>query len=110
MLYYCSLPDRLADQIKRLDRRRNNPFHQSMLPPSGPSTLRHKLWQDVLDAAGPLEVGPACACFLRAWTAMGVERMTIAGRLDSSDLANARPNIRPFLQLIKIEPHFFAQP
>jgi hypothetical protein len=43
--------------------------------------------QDVLNAAGPLELGPACACFLRAWIAMGVERMTIAGRLGPSDFS-----------------------
>ena len=109
MLYYCSLPDRLTYQIKRLDRRRNNPFHENMLPSSSPSTLRHKLWQDVLDAAGPLEVGPACACFLRAWIAMGVERMTIAGRLGPSDLANARANIRAFVQLMKSEAVFLGQ-
>ena len=80
-----------------------------MLPSSSPSILRHKLWRDVLDAAGPLEVGPACACFLRAWIAMGVERMTIAGRLGPSDLANARANIRAFVQLMKSEAVFLGQ-
>ena len=81
-----------------------------MLPPTSPSTLQHRLWQDVLDEAGPLEVGPACASFLRAWIAMGVERMTISGRLGPSDLANARANIRAFVQLMKSEAVFLGQP
>ena len=41
---------------------------------------------------------------------MGVERMTIAGRLGPSDLANARANIRAFVQLMKSEAVFLGQP
>jgi hypothetical protein len=81
-----------------------------MLSLSSSGTLRHKLWQEVLDAASPLEVGPACACFLRAWIAMGVERMMIASRTGPADLADARANIRAFVQLMKSETVFLGQP
>src|SRR5258708_40167976 len=74
-----------------------------MLSLSSPSTLRHKLWQEVLDAARPLEVGPACAPFLRAWIAMGVQRMMITRRKGPSDLASARAKIRAVVQLMKSE-------
>src|SRR5260370_34837340 len=81
-----------------------------MLSLSSPSTLRHKLWQEVLDAARPLEVGPACAPFLRAWIAMGVQRMMITSRTGPSDLASARANIRAFVQPMKREAVFLGQP
>jgi hypothetical protein len=72
--------------------------------------MRQDLWQTVLDTVGPLELGSTCASFLRAWIAVGVERMTTAGRLRPSDLAIARANIQAFVQLMKSEAVFLGRP
>jgi hypothetical protein len=53
---------------------------------------------------------PGCAHFLRAWIAMGVERMSMTDRLAPSDLGLARANIRAFVELMKSESVFLGQP
>lgn len=62
-----------------------------------------ELWQNALEAVGPLDIHPNTAHFLQAWIAMGVERMRITGRVLPHDLAIARANIRTFIHLMKTE-------
>jgi hypothetical protein len=82
----------------------------SMLSDRNSVTLRQTLWQSALEAATPLEFQPGCAHFLRAWIAMGVERMEITGRLAPQDLAIARANIRTFIHLMKNEAVVLGRP
>jgi hypothetical protein len=70
--------------------------------------LRQALWQSALVAAAPMEFDPACAHFLRAWIATGVERMELTRRLTQHDLAIARANIRTFIHLMKNEAVFLG--
>jgi hypothetical protein len=67
------------------------------------SAYQYDLWQTALETIGALEMGPAAAHFLRAWIAMGVERMQIAGCLSPADLAIANGNIKTFIELMKTE-------
>ena len=80
-----------------------------MLPHLNNVSLRQVLWQSAHEAAAPLEMDPACARFLRAWIAMGVERMETTGRTTPPDLAIARTNVKAFVQLMKSEAVFLGQ-
>jgi hypothetical protein len=80
----------------------------NMLPHLNGNALRRELWQNALDMAAPLEFDPACAHFLRAWIAMGVERMELTRRVTPHDLAIARANIRTFIHLMKNEAVFLG--
>jgi hypothetical protein len=79
-----------------------------MLPNINAKAFRQELWQNAVDTAAPLGFDPACARFLHAWIAMGVERMAITARLTPPDLAMARANIRAFVQLMKSEAVFLG--
>jgi hypothetical protein len=72
--------------------------------------LEHKLWQTALDAAGKVEIGPVCASSLRAWIAIGIQRMERQGRLAAEDLALAHANLRKFVDLLKREAVFLGKP
>ena len=73
-----------------------------------PGALEDKFWQTVVEAATPFEIDPRCACLLRAWNAIGVERMKLDGRLSPEDLATAGNNLKGFIQLMKSEGVFIG--
>jgi hypothetical protein len=81
-----------------------------MLSDLNATTLQRELWRSALDTAAPLEFEPACTHFLRAWIAMGVERMIMSNRRAPQDLAVAHGNIRAFVQLMKSEAVFLGRP
>jgi hypothetical protein len=70
--------------------------------------LEDKLWQTVVEASSPFEIDPRCASLLRAWNAIGIERMKLEGRLSSEDLAIAGKNLKGFIQLMKSEGVFIG--
>jgi hypothetical protein len=74
------------------------------------STLEDDLWQTALKTAGPIDISPACAESLRAWIAIGVQRMERQHRLAPADLAMAHSNLRKFLDLLKKEAVFLDNP
>jgi hypothetical protein len=80
-----------------------------MLSTSNERTLQGELWRSVMETVGPQEIQPDCANCLRAWIAIGVERMEMEGRLTSEDLAIAHANLRNFIRLAKIETVFLTQ-
>jgi|SRR5262249_14545195 len=73
-------------------------------------TLQETLWQSVLECAQQMEISPACAESLRAWIAVGVQRMERQRRLAPEDLATARSNLVKLLDLLKKEAVFLGNP
>jgi hypothetical protein len=73
-------------------------------------TLEDALWQTVLETVDPLEIEPACALSLRAWIAIGVQRMERQFRLASEDVTIAHANLRNFIDLMKREAVFLGRP
>jgi hypothetical protein len=68
--------------------------------------MEESLWQTALDAAGDVEIMPICATSLRAWIAIGIQRMERQGRLAPADLGLAQTNLRKFMDLLKREAVF----
>ena len=73
-------------------------------------TLEDELWQTVLEAAGSLEIDQACALTLRAWIAIGVQRMERQRRLAPEDITIAHTNLRKLIDLMKREAVFLGKP
>jgi hypothetical protein len=67
------------------------------------ATLDTQLWQTVVDSLGALRIDPTCQLFLQAWISNGVERMRSENRTDSKDVADAKENLRTFVDLMKQE-------
>jgi hypothetical protein len=78
--------------VKRLDR----------------EALGDKLWNTVVQAARQFAIGPHCVRSLRAWNAMGIERMELEDRSSPEDLAIAENNLKRFVQLMKREGVFIG--
>jgi hypothetical protein len=75
-----------------------------------PGALEGTLWQTSLDAAGEVEIRPVCATSLRAWIAIGVQRMERQRRLAPEDISLAQINLRKFMELLKREAVFLGKP
>ncbi|MBV8377777.1 MAG: hypothetical protein JO279_12320 [Verrucomicrobia bacterium] len=73
-----------------------------------PGKVSEELWQAVIEAARPSELGPRCARFLRAWNRLAAERMETEDRLTPEDLSTAKKNLRLFIQLMKTEAVFLG--
>jgi hypothetical protein len=72
--------------------------------------LEGELLQTALDAAGTLEIDRACELSLRAWIAIGVQRMERQIRLASEDVTVAHANLEKFVELMKREAVFLGRP
>lgn len=72
-------------------------------------TPQHELWKTARQAASPMDIGPRSTRLLRAWIAMGVERMETEGRLSPENLAIAESNLKHFIQLMKTESVFLGR-
>ena len=70
--------------------------------------LRDKLWNTAVQAARPFNIGPRCVRSLRAWNAMGIERMKLEHRSSPEDLAIAENNIKRLVRLMKREGIFIG--
>ena len=67
------------------------------------SACRHDLWLTAVEAMGKIDMGPVARRFVRAWVAMGVERMQMTDCLSPAYLAIARANLETFIHLMKTE-------
>jgi hypothetical protein len=72
--------------------------------------MEDALWQTAVESVAPLEMHPACALSLRAWIAIGVQRMERQRRWAPEDLAIAQSNLRYFIKLMKREAVFLGKP
>jgi hypothetical protein len=61
------------------------------------SACRHDLWLTTAEAIGKIDMGPVARRFVRAWVAMGVERMQMTDCLSFAYLAIARANLETFI-------------
>ena len=67
------------------------------------ATLDEQLWQTVIDSAGALKIDASCQLFLQAWIANGIERMVSENRTDAKDVAEAKENLKTFVEQMKQE-------
>src|SRR5438067_1598749 len=72
--------------------------------------LEDVLWQTALENVGTTEMEATCARSLRAWIAVGVQRMERQRRLAPEDIANARANLAKLIDLMKREAVFLGRP
>jgi hypothetical protein len=70
--------------------------------------MEDRLWQVAVEAAIPFEFDPRGAHSVRAWIAIGTERMKLEGRLSAGDFVTAETNLRGFVQLMKSEGIFIG--
>jgi hypothetical protein len=74
-----------------------------------PRPLEEALWQTALEALGSAELQRTCALSLRAWIAVGVQRMERQRRWTPEDLTLAHVNLRKFVNLMKREAVFLGK-
>jgi hypothetical protein len=72
--------------------------------------LEGALWQTALETIGTTEIESACALSLRAWIAIGVQRMERQRRLAPEDVAKAQANLAKLVDLMKREAVFLGKP
>lgn len=72
--------------------------------------LEDELLQTALQAVGTGEIERACELSLRAWIAIGVQRMERQNRLASEDVAIAHANLGKFVEFMKREAVFLGRP
>jgi hypothetical protein len=70
--------------------------------------IEDKLWQTAVEAAIPFEFDPRGAHSVKAWIAIGAERMKLEGRSSPGDFVTAETNLRGFVQLMKSEAIFIG--
>jgi hypothetical protein len=70
--------------------------------------IEDKLWQTAVEAAIPFEFDQRGAHSLRAWNAIGAERMKLEGRMSPEDFVIVETNLRGFVQLMKSEGIFIG--
>ena len=75
-----------------------------------PRGLEDALWKTILEAAGPVEIRPACERSLRGWITIGVQRMERQRRVAPEDLAIAHASMRKFVDILKKEAVFLGKP
>jgi hypothetical protein len=75
-----------------------------------PKALEDALWQTALEAVRPLEIERACALSLRAWIAIGVQRMERQRRWTPADIGIAQASLRKLIKLMKREAVFLGKP
>ena len=75
-----------------------------------PRGLEDALWKTVLEAAGPVEIRPACERSLRGWITIGAQRMERQRRLTPEDLAIAHASMSNFVDILKKEAVFLGKP
>ena len=74
-----------------------------MIGYSTDKVLAEELWQTAVEAMGTTEMDAACSTSLRAWIAIGIQRMIRQGRIAPADLTLAQANLRKFVELLKNE-------